>query len=63
MPKTLFSGETRGRRNASAAGAGNYIIGSLPAHKRFFLWLTGIQGEREASRIVSSRRPAQRVTL
>jgi len=30
-----------------ALGAGNYIIGSLPAHKRFFLWLTGIQGDRE----------------
>jgi hypothetical protein len=30
-----------------ALGAGNYIIGSLPAHKRFFLWLAGIQGDRE----------------
>lgn len=30
-----------------ALGAGNYIIGSLPTHKRFFLWLTGIQGDRE----------------
>jgi hypothetical protein len=30
-----------------ALGAGNYIIGSLPAPKRFFLWLTGIQGSRE----------------
>ena len=30
-----------------ALGAGNYIIGSLPAHKRFFLWLGGIQGDRE----------------
>ena len=31
-----------------ALGAGNYIIGNLPAHKRFFLWFTGIQGDREA---------------
>ena len=30
-----------------ALGAGNYILGSLPAHKRFFLWLGGIQGNRE----------------
>jgi len=30
-----------------ALGAGNYIIGSLPAHKRFFLRLGGIQGDRE----------------
>jgi hypothetical protein len=30
-----------------ALGAGNYIIGSLPTHKRFVLWLTGIQGDRE----------------
>jgi hypothetical protein len=27
-------------------GAANYIIGSLPAHKRFFLWLGGIRGDR-----------------
>ena len=27
-------------------GAANYIIGSLPAHKRFFLWLGGIHGDR-----------------
>jgi hypothetical protein len=30
-----------------ALGAANYIISSLPAHKRFFLWLTGIEGDRE----------------
>jgi len=33
-----------------ALGAGNDIIGSLPAHKRFFLWFTGIQGDREIGR-------------
>jgi hypothetical protein len=27
-------------------GAANYIIGSLPAHKRFFLWFGGIHGDR-----------------
>ena len=27
-------------------GAANYIIGSLPPHKRFFLWLGGIRGDR-----------------
>lgn len=29
-----------------ALGAANYIIGSLPAHKRFFLWFGGIRGDR-----------------
>jgi hypothetical protein len=29
-----------------ALGAANYIIGSLPVHKRFFLWLGGVQGDR-----------------
>jgi hypothetical protein len=28
-------------------GAANYIIGSLPAAKRFFLWLGGIRGDKE----------------
>jgi hypothetical protein len=27
-------------------GAANYIIGSLPAHKRFLLWFGGIRGDR-----------------
>ena len=27
-------------------GGANYIIGSLPPHKRFFLWLGGIRGDR-----------------
>ena len=27
-------------------GAANYIIGSLPAHKRFLLWFGGIHGDR-----------------
>jgi tetratricopeptide (TPR) repeat protein len=27
-------------------GSANYIIGSLPAHKRFFLWFGGIHGDR-----------------
>ena len=30
-----------------ALGAANYILGSLPWHKRFFLWLGGISGDRE----------------
>jgi hypothetical protein len=30
-----------------ALGCANYIIGSLPAHKRFFLWLSGIRGDRQ----------------
>ncbi len=30
-----------------ALGAANYLIGSLPWHKRFFLWLGGISGDRE----------------
>jgi hypothetical protein len=30
-----------------ALGSANYIIGSLPAHKRFFLWLSGIRGDRQ----------------
>ncbi len=29
-----------------ALGAGNYIIGCLPAHTRFFLWLGGIHGDK-----------------
>ena len=29
-------------------GAGNYIIGCLPAHKRFFLWFGGIRGDKAA---------------
>jgi hypothetical protein len=29
-----------------ALGAANYIIGSLPAHKRFFLWFGGIHGDK-----------------
>lgn len=29
-----------------ALGAGNYIIGSLPAHTRFFLWFGGIHGDK-----------------
>lgn len=29
-----------------ALGAANYILGSLPAHKRFFLWFGGIHGDR-----------------
>ncbi|HEV2495078.1 MAG TPA: hypothetical protein VG204_18610 [Terriglobia bacterium] len=27
-------------------GAANYIIGSLPAHKRFLLWFGGVRGDR-----------------
>ncbi len=27
-------------------GAANYIIGSLPAHKRFLLWFGGVHGDR-----------------
>lgn len=30
-----------------AIGAGNYILGSLPAYKRMLLWLGGIRGDRE----------------
>ena len=30
-----------------ALGAANYILGSLPWHKRVFLWLGGISGDRE----------------
>lgn|GEM_PF-267506 len=30
-----------------ALGAANYIIGSLPAHKRLFLWLGGIRGNKQ----------------
>ncbi len=30
-----------------ALGAANYIIGCLPAYKRFFLWFGGIHGDRE----------------
>jgi len=29
-----------------ALGASNYILGSLPWHKRFFLWVGGIRGNR-----------------
>lgn len=29
-------------------GAANYIIGCLPAHKRFFLWFGGVHGDRLA---------------
>jgi hypothetical protein len=29
-----------------ALGAANYIIGSLPTHKRFFLWFGGIHGDK-----------------
>jgi hypothetical protein len=29
-----------------ALGAANYIIGCLPAHKRFFLWFGGIHGDK-----------------
>jgi hypothetical protein len=30
-----------------ALGAANYIIGSLPAYKRFFLWFGSVRGDRE----------------
>jgi hypothetical protein len=30
-----------------AIGASNYIIGSLPGYKRFFLWFGGIRGQKE----------------
>jgi hypothetical protein len=30
-----------------ALGAANYIIGSLPAYKRFFLWFGAVRGDRE----------------
>ncbi len=30
-----------------ALGAGNYIIGCLPAHTRFFLWFGGIHGDKQ----------------
>lgn len=30
-----------------AIGAGNYIIGCLPAYKRMFLWFGGIHGSRQ----------------
>jgi hypothetical protein len=30
-----------------ALGASNYIVGSLPAYKRFFLWFGGIRGQKE----------------
>ena len=29
-----------------ALGAGNYIIGCLPVHERFFLWFGGIRGDK-----------------
>ncbi len=29
-----------------ALGAGNYIIGCLPAHERFFLWFGGFHGDK-----------------
>jgi hypothetical protein len=29
-----------------ALGAGNYIIGCLPGHTRFFLWFGGIHGDK-----------------
>ena len=31
-----------------ALGAANYIIGCMPAYKRFVLWFGGIQGDRKA---------------
>jgi hypothetical protein len=30
-----------------AIGASNYIVGCIPAHKRFFLWFGGITGDRQ----------------
>ena len=30
-----------------ALGAANYIIGCLPAYKRFFLWFGGVYGDRQ----------------
>jgi hypothetical protein len=30
-----------------ALGASNYIIGSLPGYKRFFLWFGGVRGQKE----------------
>jgi hypothetical protein len=30
-----------------ALGAGNYIIGSMPAYKRAFLWFGGVHGDRQ----------------
>jgi hypothetical protein len=30
-----------------ALGAANYIVGSLPSYKRFFLWFGGVHGDRE----------------
>jgi hypothetical protein len=29
-----------------ALGAANYVIGSLPAYKKFFLWFGGVRGDR-----------------
>jgi len=31
-----------------ALGVGNYIVGSLPVHKRVFLWFGGVHGDRLA---------------
>jgi len=42
-----------------ALGAADYIIGSLPAHKRFFLMLDGIHGDRKTG-LEELRRTAEK---
>jgi hypothetical protein len=45
--KTLLSIDHTADDAYLALGASNYIIGSLPSHKRFFLKISGVQGDKE----------------
>jgi tetratricopeptide (TPR) repeat protein len=44
--KRLLQVEPEAEDAYLALGAANYIIGSLPGYKRFFLWLGGIRGDK-----------------
>jgi hypothetical protein len=45
--KTLLSIDHSADDAYLALGTSNYIIGSLPSHKRFFLKIGGVQGDKE----------------
>ena len=44
--KNLLAVDSSAQDAYVALGAGNYILGCLPAYKRAFLWLGGVHGDR-----------------
>jgi hypothetical protein len=44
--KTLLAVDSTQQDANVALGMSNYVIGSLPSYKRFFVWFGGIHGDR-----------------